>query len=101
MTEPRPETNATSSLPLMSTVLGGLLGVSCAIGVKALTIEGSPVGPGTALGEGLGIPLLLSFPLAFILLIAGLFLRRSRPRLFAFALAMIVGLVVPFIVPLT
>ena len=81
------------------TVIGGIIGLLCSFGIKALTTKGSFIGPGTTAGDILGIPLLLAIGVPIILVVTGIILRRRRPGILPFGLAMGVALFLPLAMP--
>jgi hypothetical protein len=95
MTENTITPKASTGVPLKPAMLGGLVGFLWSVGLKALLTKGSPIGPGTTAGDILGIPLLLCIPVALLLVLVGVFLRKRRPNLFAFATGMLFAMFLP------
>jgi hypothetical protein len=84
-------------MPLKPALLGALVGLLCAIGIKAFMIRGIPLGQSATDVERLGILLMLSLPFAALLVVVGLVVRRRRPGVLPFASAMLVISMLPFV----
>lgn len=83
---------------LVPFVIGAILGVICAIVLDGAMKEFSPWGPGTAmntpaLAVGFG-----GFILAFLGLFVGAAIRKTRPGLMFFSLAMLCAYIITFVI---